>query len=137
MGQAIRDMQNAMAVMYEPMESIEKRFPGKKGIVLLDAVQAVYRNKDHVGATITFYDEHGNRNFMRHELNHRVQKSVETRYANLVMTLGCIPGVRIVGQGGLPRVDRFFSTVFAGSPPIHKHWVLALGPWDVGIGSGE
>jgi hypothetical protein len=31
----------ALDVMYEPMETIEKRFPGKKGLVLLDAVQKV------------------------------------------------------------------------------------------------
>ncbi len=97
MSKAILDMRNALEVMYEPMDSIEKRFPGKKGIVLLNAVQQVYRDKNHAGVTIPFYDEAGNKNFVRRELNMRVQKSVEQRDVHTVMTQGCIPGVRLHG----------------------------------------
>ncbi len=97
MSKAIVDMRNALEVMFEPMDSIEKRFPGKKGIVLLSAVQQVYRDQSHAGVMIPYYDEAGNRNFVRHELNMRVQKSVEQSYVQTVMTQGCIPGVRLHG----------------------------------------
>ncbi len=60
-----------------------------------------------MGITIPFFDpETGARNFMRHELNMRVQKKVEQRCIGSVMTQGCIPGVRgapwAVGDLGKP-----------------------------------
>ncbi len=87
--------------------------------MLLDAVQKVYRDKKPVSLTMPFFDEHGVKNFVRHELNMRVQKSVEQRYVTSVMADGCIPGVRgspwAVGELGRPPYRLLASGTFSSA----------------------
>ena len=100
MSMALHTMAQAMEVMYQPMPSVEMRFPGKKGLVLLDAIQEVYRLKNAAGITIPWFDpKTGARSFVRHEFNQRVQKKVEQRYVQSVIAKGCVPGVRGVPWG--------------------------------------
>eukprot|EP00969_Alexandrium_andersonii_P259015 11452528-Alexandrium_andersonii.AAC.1 len=78
--------------MFRPMPSIQKRYPGLEGKVLLDKIVRTYGV--HNDITLPFFDKHEHRALFRHPRNQRLQTLVETNYKNSILDKGIMQGVR-------------------------------------------